>query len=148
MEIKQFFLPVILFMLMACGNAEYEQSQEQVHETVTSAVQEGPSEVVTLDNGKKWSANKETTEGIEKMKTILQKGIAEHKAPSELLPGLQQEFKTIFDKCTMTGEAHNQLHHFLIPLKNQLDGLKSDSASAKEMEALQEYLDTYSQYFE
>lgn len=78
----------------------------------------------------------------------MQSAIAGNKATSDVVPALQHEFKTIFDKCTMTGEAHNQLHNFLIPVQIQLDSLKSDTASVKNLEALQHYLETYPQYFE
>lgn len=153
---RQILLPFLLLTLMACNNAKHEDDHDHDHPhdhettaaTSDSHEHEGTSTTVTLDDGKKWKANIETTEGIDKMKAITQAAINENKASADVLPGLQQEFKTIFDKCTMTGEAHNQLHNYLIPVKAQLDSLKSATASVKNLEALQHYLGTYPQYFE
>ena len=152
---KQILSFTLLLLLAACNNAKQEGEHEHHHGHDSSTVipaeaheHEGSSTTVALDNGKKWKANIETTEGIEKMKSLTQGAIAENKTPQNLLPALQHEFKTIFDKCTMTGEAHNQLHNYLIPVKTQLDSLKSATASSKNLEDLQHYLETYPQYFE
>jgi hypothetical protein len=60
-----------------------------------------------------------------------------------LKDSLQVEFKTIFQKCTMKGEAHDQLHNFLIPVKKELDQL-----SVENIDELTKYLKTYSNYFQ
>lgn len=150
---KMTLFSVLFLALVACNDAKHEDDHSHDHgqEATTAAPaesHEGTSTTVTLDDGKKWKANAETTEGVEKMKSITQGAIAQNKAPADVLPALEQEFKTIFEKCTMTGEAHNQLHNFLIPVKASLDSLKSETASAKNFQELNRYLETYPQYFE
>ena len=151
---KQLILfSTILLTLTACDNAKHEDVQGHDHgqETVSTTPDEsheGTASTVSLDNGKKWKANAETTEGVQKMQSITKSAIAENKANADVLPSLQQEFKTIFEKCTMKGEAHNQLHNFLIPVKAQLDSLKSQTASQKNLQVLEQHLATYPQYFE
>ena len=62
---------------------------------------------------------------------------------------LLSEFNLIFEKCTMTGDAHEQLHEYLIPINNQLVGLKNcESGCTEEVEYLNGYLGTYFNYFE
>ena len=151
---KQLILfSTMLLTVIACDNAKHEDGQGHNHgqETVTPVPVEshkGTSDAVTLDKGKKWKANAETTEGVQKMQSITKSAISENKATADVLPSLQQEFKTIFEKCTMTGEAHNQLHNFLIPVKSQLDSLKSETASQKTLQVLEQHLATYPRYFE
>jgi hypothetical protein len=43
----------------------------------------------------------------------------------------------------MKGEAHNQLHHYLVPLKQEIDNLSEGN-----IESVYVYLKTYSDYFE
>lgn len=46
------------------------------------------------------------------MSSLVQNGITGKVEVEKLYDSLQVEFKTIFAKCTMKGESHNQLHNF------------------------------------
>lgn len=132
----------VLLSLTAC--LKEKKTIEKEEGTTTEVVAE--TSKVTLDNGKLWVANPETTEGIKNMQKI----IAERKQEATgavLKEALENEFQMIFEKCTMTGEAHNQLHNYLVPLKmklNQLDGT-NDEQVISEIDA---YLKEYSNYFQ
>ena len=73
---------------------------------------------IALNDGKRWNANPETTEGINNMKEIMNNftNKSSLKAYELLTEHLILEFSKVFEKCTMKGEAHNQLHNFLIPI--------------------------------
>ena len=103
---------------------------------------------VQLDNGKKWKANAETITGINHMSSLVQNGIDRKIEAVKLYDSLKVEFKTIFDKCTMTGESHNQLHNYLIPIKGQLEKLKAGNNDAEILKEMQEYLLIFKNYFE
>ena len=103
---------------------------------------------VQLDNGKKWKANPETIKGINNMSSLVQNGITGKVEVEKVYDSLQVEFKTIFAKCTMKGESHNQLHNFLIPIKGQLEKLKAESKDAEILKEMQGYLLTFENYFE
>lgn len=143
---KVSLLGLLLLSLAACkqNTKEPEKTEEVITEAAAEAVHE--SKAVMLDNGKLWVANPETTEGIKNMQKI----IAERKQEATgavLKEALENEFQMIFEKCTMKGEAHNQLHNYLVPLKmklNQLDGT-NDDAVISEIDA---YLKEYSNYFQ
>lgn len=47
-----------------------------------------------------------------------------------LTNSLNSQFQTILQKCTMRGESHNQLHHYLLPMKAQFEILSSDDLLA------------------
>jgi len=84
---------------------------------------------MSLNDGKKWEANIETTHGIEKLITILNndksKSVEDFK---NLEKTLSNEITTIFDKCTMKGASHDNLHTFLLPLINKVDKLKGTNS--------------------
>ena len=74
---------------------------------------------VALNNGAKWEANVETTQGIGYM-VGLAGDMPVHPTLEDfraLHKKLNLKFQTILQQCTMTGEAHNQLHNSLMPLK-------------------------------
>ena len=113
------------------------------HETVISNAD------ILLDNGEKWKANIETTEGIKTMQNICSHYSGNVADVENTYLSLLSEFNMIFEKCTMTGDAHEQLHAFLIPVKNQLAVLKDCKSDCdKEVKFLNEYLATYYTYFE
>jgi hypothetical protein len=49
----------------------------------------------------------------------------------------------------MTGEAHNQLHNYLLPLKSQIDKLGTENLAGcqRVMPEIKAYLMKYSHYF-
>lgn len=105
-----------------------------------------------LNNGEKWLTNPETSEGIERMLTIINNNMSENDLSQYVTMGksLNTEMKTIFTECTMQGEGHDQLHLFLIPLVKQFRGLE-EASSEDEAELVQKdilkYLNKYSDYF-
>jgi len=148
--INTFFLLVITGLVVSCGphsekkdnNSNTEQTEEhQGHETELS-----------LDNGKVWLANPETTSGIKNMAEIMNSFTDKEEigAYSILKENLETEFGLIFQNCTMTGEAHNQLHNYLHPIIEMLEGIgSSDLNTCKtNFDKLKEHLAEYSNYFE
>ena len=144
-------------LFTACGNNSAEGRHEHNTETTTAAPteataaeesHEGHSTTVSLDNGKKWKANPETVEGIANMQSIVAKGKAENTAPESLHAALSTEFKTIFEKCTMKGAAHDQLHNYLMPIKADLDKLKDNNSAQDGLSSLEAHLKTFDNYFE
>lgn len=139
-------LGLLFLSLAACKNNTKEPEKTEEVTTEVTAESAHEAKEVTLDNGKLWVANPETTEGIKNMQKI----ISERKQEATgavLKEALENEFQMIFEKCTMTGEAHNQLHNYLLPLKmklNQLDGT-NDEAVISEIDA---HLKEYSNYFQ
>ena len=99
---------------------------------------------VALNDGKKWPANAETTEGIQKMTNLLEAlpETATTDNINKLKKELETEFATILQKCTMTGEAHNQLHNYLLPMKELIDAIGAGSLEASHASAiaLKQYL--------
>jgi len=129
---KSILTLLLIVTLTGCGH-KHEHRHDQAIATT-----------VALNNGERWEANPETTEGIHKMialvKDFQQQSSSDYAA---LQQSLTTEFQTIFKKCTMKGEAHDQLHNYLMPLKTELDKL-----SAENIEAVSSYLKLYEQYFQ
>ena len=102
---------------------------------------------ISLENEKPWIANIETTEGIANMLSFVQEFSGDY---TTLHADLEQEFQSLFLKCSMTGEAHNQLHNYLIPMVAYFEDIAKDDAevSAPAISELEIHLRAYSLFFE
>ena len=106
---------------------------------------------VKLNNGAKWEANAETTQEIGAM-VGMTKGMEEG-ATLEDYRGLQKRlavsYQNIIQKCTMKDEAHNQLHAYLLPLKEKIEKLSNtDLETSKTLTRdISDYLLKYSHFF-
>ncbi len=150
---KQLFI-ITLILLVSCKQnteekivpeiTEQEETTEESHESIDGTV--------TLNNGKLWQANPETTSGINNMKKRMQAFTDNDKvaAYATLKEGLEADFTELFEKCTMKGEAHNQLHNYLFPFIDLFDGLASSDIETckKSFKELKAHLEGYSRYFE
>jgi hypothetical protein len=107
---------------------------------------------VNLNNGEKWMANAETTEGIHKMSSRIAEFTAQPKTEDyhALSVQLEDDFNNIIQRCTMTGEAHEQLHRFLIPIAENIKQLKSESIEicSGALDKLNKHLAEYENYFQ
>ena len=102
---------------------------------------------ISLENDEPWIANIETTQGVAKMLNLVQGFSRDY---SVLQSNLEYEFQILFLKCSMTGEAHNQLHNYLIPMVALFEDIAKDDAevSALAVEKLKLHLEGYSLFFE
>lgn len=130
------------------GQAESAERGTVGHDHGGDAEHEEGSAIpaVTLHNGELWVANPETTSGIANMMALVDKQIAAPGDAAAVKAGLEEEFALIFERCTMTGEAHEQLHNYLIPIHQRLSGF--DAADATQLQQMKNYLATYGNYFQ
>jgi hypothetical protein len=146
-------LTVITVLLFSCGNQTNEndrQSTSEIIEVTKDTIEtEGG---LSLDNGKLWLANQETTTGVNNMIDLMNDFTEKDNVESygELTEKLKSEFTTIFEKCTMKDEAHNQLHNFLIPINELFEGLSAtDLNKCKASYAkMNHHLAVYKDYFQ
>ena len=106
-----------------------------------------------LNNGEKWKANEETTASINRMFEIAKMDVEAGRLSHYAAMGerLNLEKQTLFSTCTMTGEEHNQLHLFIMPLINKFEALEfvsnEDEAMILQKDILKD-LNNYHNYFE
>ena len=102
----------------------------------------------------KWKANVETTEGIGTMLTLVRQAAQRPEAtPADIkvtAAQLDEAFQNVFRRCTMTGEAHEALHAFLLPLAPLLKELETSEgpAAIRTLHQLEEHLARYTTSFE
>lgn len=143
-------------MLFGCKNTDERKGEKgktttEVPKKFTAADGHTVGIDVKLNNGAKWEANVETTQGIGYMLGSVndmpaQPALEDFKS---LHKTLNVRFQSILQQCTMKGEAHNQLLSYLMPLKEKIDLLASvdlDTCTIM-LPELKEYIMKYSHFF-
>ena len=154
---KSFLLIISFVSIISCKEKSekdqipIEVQQETTDVTETKESHENIDGTVSLNNGELWLANPETTEGIQKMKKRMSlfNDSDNLEAYVILKAGLEEDFTELFEKCTMKGEAHNQLHNYLFPFLDLFDGLETSDlvVCKKSFSELNIHLNEYSNYF-
>ncbi len=146
-------LYIAILLLMSCDPSAVESSpSDAAHGTHGTVQDPEPTAAegvagVALDHGNRWQANAETNSGIATMTGLLEGYPGNGIAAADLKDTLEAEFALIFERCTMTGEAHEQLHNYLKPLPSMLRDLPTD-APQDGHEAILGHLRKYGTYFE
>ncbi len=126
---------------------DYKNHAETPHELNNDWVNE-----IVLNNGIKWQANKETTDGVKAMLTL----INEHEASTideykKLEDALNDVKNTVVKECTMKGASHDNLHVWLHPLIEKIELLqKVENAEegAQLTSNIKAHLEGYYDYFD
>lgn len=158
MKSKIIALSIVLALTTSgCDNKAGEKEHDHSTTAVTDHENHSQSgmdhhNTVSLNNGDKWEANKETTEGMNNMMNLIKNFPVDATGEDclNMKEKLNAEYATIIEKCTMTGDSHNQLHNFLVPLSNYINELEAaDLAECrKNLELINDHLTEYSNYFQ
>ncbi len=146
---KIILFTVLTILVSSCGN---NKEHEHAGQEASGQEHHGDEHGIMLNDGKPWMANSETTQGIHNMSALWDgfksgNDIEEYHALQE---DLLTEFNTIIKECTMEGDSHEQLHNYLLPMKDLISDLGSDDISVcnNSVDLLKKYLSTYPKYFE
>lgn len=141
----------VLSILTSCKNTSETEVESKIDPIIEETVHTSEGEKVALDNGNLWEANEDTTIGINNMINRLNSFTETENIDAylKLKEGLEADFTELFQKCTMKGEAHNQLHNYLLPMIDLFEGIGSSEISTckKSFNELKTHLDTYTSYF-
>lgn len=145
---KTEFKWIMLLGLVGLLSCQQKESQPVTGEKAEIEQEDAfQTTVVSLNSSKRWEANAETTQGIKNMQQLIADYSIDSENSEELITELKAEFAMIFKKCTMTGEAHEQLHNYLIPLKSKIENL-SEGITDENINDLKNYLKDYFNYFQ
>ena len=135
---KNILLVFIALTFLAACSQENDHAESHTHH-------HNKETELSLNNGERWEANPETNEGIRKMLAITSDYLNDRHGDLNVVHSeLEAEFQTIIQECTMDGEAHDQLHHFLHPLQEKMAELQEGHDNAEEIHS---WLEMYSDYF-
>jgi hypothetical protein len=138
--------------LFSCVQAEEKIEEKKDRNIENNDNHNHESSKLHLNDGEKWQVNKETGEGIANMVSIMEDFdiTSNDEGYLALNDTLDKEFRYIFKMCTAEGEAHDQLHVLLFPLRGMFQRLKEPEDAVREeaVENIKKQLDLYSTFFE
>lgn len=159
--INLYALIFFIGLTVSCGNShDHKHSSDEKEESVDhhqSETSESKTEIkMSLNNGNKWNSDEPTYRSMSLMEAKLADFTKNNSEPSpakyqELgtaLSGITQE---IINKCSMKGEAHEQLHNVLVPMLSNVGNIKNagDTTTGKSnVEALNDALILFFEHFE
>lgn len=104
---------------------------------------------ITLNNGEKWQADKHTNDKVSEMKTQVA-NYKKSKDYAKLSTDLEAGVNELIKGCTMDGEPHNQLHHWLEPFMGKVQSMKdasNDADKSAKVAEIEASLNQYTVYF-
>jgi len=129
-KIKLIIITVAGSTLFSCGNTKQEQA-EIADSTKTIAVQDSDNhehidEPLKLNGNEKWIISNQMkpylTESEKILKTYLSEKNTDYKT---LAKQLDKQRESLVSSCNMEGEAHDELHKWLVPYMELIDDLTS-----------------------
>jgi hypothetical protein len=106
---------------------------------------------IVLNNNIKWNANKETTEGVMTMLSLINEDKKWNTIEYKKLGDRLNEVKnTVVKECTMKGASHDNLHVWLLPLIEKIEMLQnveSTNEGAYLTNNIKNHLERYYDYF-
>jgi hypothetical protein len=130
MKLSRFTIAAILssFFFFSCTNTANESVNENDETTAVSAEEDhhhNEHEAIVLDNGNKWKVVETMLVYIRNMeKAVNSFDGKESKDYTALAKTIDENLTELTSKCTMDGQAHDELHKWLVPfieLSEQFD---------------------------
>ena len=154
-------LVVTLSLTISCKETNKENPVEEKttvetvnhenHSTRSHEINDTWVNDMMLNNGNKWSANKETTDGVSEMLTLVEvnKSITtdDYKNLGVVLSSVNN---TVVKECTMEGPSHDNLHVWLHPLIEKitlLQKVQNPEEGAQLTSNIKTHLEGYYDYF-
>jgi len=132
------------------GAEEHPHDVEAPASDAVSVVPGDGLDGLVLDNGRRWLMDDHTRSTFAKMATSfldLDQGSLEGEGLKTAAADLQVLTADLIRGCTMTGEAHDQLHAYLTGYMPAVEAL-SKSGRIDDAGKVTHYLESYDEYFE
>ena len=144
LKIKIAFLATVILLLFSCNT---KSKEEKTTEIKTEEHQHSESETIQLNNGEKWKVDDNMMLHIRNMEKDVVHFDQEKSTNYSLLANkLKTNIDILTSNCTMKGQAHDELHKWLVPYIELVDSF-SEEKSANQFTEIQNSFLTFNQYF-
>lgn len=134
-----------VFILFSCNNKPKTETNKQVS---TKEHQHSDDEAIQLNEGKKWKVDENMMLHIREMEKTV--GSFDKNKPEKypvLADNLKKNLDLLTSNCTMKGQAHDELHKWLLPFIDLANAFSKDK-SAEQFAEIQNSFITFNTYFE
>lgn len=144
LKIKIAFLATVVLLIFSCNT---KSKEEKTTEIKTEEHQHSESETIQLNNGEKWKVDDNMMLHIRNMEKDVVHFDQEKSTNYSLLANkLKTNIDILTSNCTMKGQAHDELHKWLVPYIELVDSFSKEK-SANQFTEIQNSFLTFNQYF-
>lgn len=152
MNTRIIFVILIVSLAAGCQNAARQQERDDLDSARHEEHEVISSEMIELDQGKRWRVNEEIKPSIIAIESLLD-SVERSEATDYASLGRQMQghLDQLIASCTMTGKSHEELHKWLAPMIGSVKDLTSSSNREQAdiaIRQMQESMRSYHQYFE
>lgn len=148
---KILYVIVMTVTLFSCSNTVDDKASEGKEQTIPIEHERGIDEVIVLNNGEKWKVDENMMVHILNMENDIAAFItAGDKNYSMLASQLESNIELLTSNCTMEGQAHDELHKWLIPYIETVEAFSEstkNNTGAEQLENIEKSFVTFNQYF-
>lgn len=145
LKIKFVFLATVALLLFSCNT---KSKEEKTTEIKTEEHHHSDSETIQLNNGEKWKVDDNMMLHIRNMEKDVAHFDQEKDTNYSLLANkLKTNIDVLTSNCTMNGQAHDELHKWLVPYIELVDSFSKEK-SANQFIEIQNSFKTFNQYFQ
>lgn len=142
-------------LLFACTNSTNNDSKvktEKTSEEEADHHHDHESDEIALNHGEKWKVDKDMMLHIQNMEKDVNSFNGKSKTEyAALALKIKNNLDLLTSNCTMTGQAHDELHKWLLPfldLADEFSESKSEEESAKLFTKVKTSFVTFNNYFQ
>lgn len=154
MILKTISISVISLILLSCETTPTESAKKE-SEIEMQGEHEGhahETEEIVLNKGEKWSVDTDMMLHIQNMeKDFLAFTQAKQQNYKLLSKKLQTNLDLLTSNCTMEGQAHDELHKWLLPyidLVNELSEVENEKEGTETVKKIQDSFNIFNTYFQ
>lgn len=137
-----------VFFLFSCNDKAKNETSETNQTTETEVHNHSDDEAIQLDGDKKWKVDDNMMAHIQNMeKDIASFDNSKPENYQVLADNLKENLDLLTSNCTMKGQAHDELHKWLLPYLELVDDFSKDKTK-EQLTAIQQSFITFNQYFE
>lgn len=137
-------------MIIACNNQTEKKEVKEV--PIAAIIKHIDSNEIVLNNGEKWKVNDKMLVHIRNMENDINSfENTSNTDYKELAKKLQSNLDLLTTNCTMKGQAHDELHKWLLPyidLVNLFSETKNKQELQAQLKKIQASFLTFNQYFQ
>lgn len=138
-------------LIFSCNNSANETPVAKEETALESEHHHDESEAIELNNGEKWTVDKDMLVHIRNMeKDVASFTKSTDKDYAALSKKLLANIDLLTSNCTMTGKAHDELHKWLLPyidLVGELEAAENEEKSAELFDDIQIAFTEFNFYF-
>jgi len=153
MKLTRIIISLFALLLISCSDQNHESHQQQKlhsgHSADSSTISNDTLKDIVLDHDQKWAMDDHTRAIFLEMAATfssLDHSAMDNDGMKKVGTNLQTDIDTLIQGCTMTEEAHDQLHIFLTGYIPAVTAL-AEKGQLEDAKEVAHYLNSYQHFF-